>query len=186
MLLALVGVTGVGKSYYKELIESELGFKRVNTIRTRAIRQGEVLGQSGLFFTKEELDKYEAEGKIAYRFSAFGGEYAYLKDEIYSDEDYVFEMHYTTIYDWKKVRPDIKTIYLLPNDMEKARQMVRERHLDAEKEAERLQEMDEHYSRYMSDENLRKQFDYVIYNNYNQKSTDELFQLIKKMKGENN
>ena len=186
MLLALVGVTGVGKSYYKELIVSELGFKRVNTIRTRTIRQGEISGKTGLFFTKEELDKYEKDGKIGYRFSVFGGEYAYLKDEIFSDEDYVFEMHYTTIYDWKKVRPDIKTIYILPKDMEMARQMVRKRHLPPEKEKERLQEMDEHYNRYINDENLRNQFDYVIYNNYDLESTNELLELIRKMKGEKN
>ena len=32
MLLALVGITGVGKSYYKELIQEQLGFKNFQEI----------------------------------------------------------------------------------------------------------------------------------------------------------
>ena len=41
MLLALVGVTGVGKSYYKEKIVENFDFEKVNTIRTREKRVGE-------------------------------------------------------------------------------------------------------------------------------------------------
>ena len=102
MLLALVGVTGVGKSYYKDLLVDQLNFKKVNTIRTRKKRPGEESGKAGLFMTSEEIDTLESQGKIAYRFKVFGGEYAYLADEIFSKDDMVFEMHYTTIYDWKK------------------------------------------------------------------------------------
>ena len=66
MLLALVGVTGVGKSYYKEKIVTRLNFKKVNTIRTREIRKGEINGVSGLFMTKEEVNTMlEKSSKIA-------------------------------------------------------------------------------------------------------------------------
>ena len=41
MLLALSGVTGVGKSYFKDRIVEELNFNKVNTIRTRQMRKGE-------------------------------------------------------------------------------------------------------------------------------------------------
>ena len=118
MLIALVGVTGVGKSYYKEKIVEELNFKKVNTIRTRKIRKNEINGTSGLFLSSEELDELEKQGKLAYRFSVFGGEYAYLKEEIFTKENMIFEMHYTTIFDWKRIVPDIKTIYILPNDID--------------------------------------------------------------------
>ena len=121
MLVALAGVTGVGKSYFKDRIVENLGFKQVNTIRTREKRKGEENGKTGLFMTKEEVDELENQDKIAYRFGVFGGEYAYLKDEIYSEDDYIFEMHYTTIDDWKKVRKDIVAIYILPTDLNKAK-----------------------------------------------------------------
>ena len=117
MLLALSGITGVGKSFYAEEIAKKLDFKKVHTIRTRTMRIGEQNGKTGLFMTHEELQKLKDDGKIAYDFDVFGGIYAYKKDEILSNENYVFEMYYTTIQDWKRIRPDIVTIYILPNDI---------------------------------------------------------------------
>ena len=57
MLVALAGVTGVGKSYFKDRIVENLGFKQVNTIRTREKRKGEENGKTGLFMSKEEVDE---------------------------------------------------------------------------------------------------------------------------------
>lgn len=181
MLLALVGVTGVGKTYYKNKIAEELNFKNVHTIRTRKKRVGEESGKIGLFMTEDEVDKLDSEGKIAYKFKVFGGEYAYLAEEIFSKDNMVFEMHYTTIYDWKKIRPDIKTIYILPKDIEMAKNKTKERNLEPEKEKERLAEIDEHYNKIMSDENLRNQFDYIVYNNYDEDSEKEIINIVKKI-----
>ena len=181
MLLALAGVTGVGKTYYKNRIAEELNFKNVNTIRTRKKRAGEETKKTGLFMTEEEVDKLDAEGKIAYKFKVFGGEYAYLAKEIFSKENMVFEMHYTTIYDWKKIRPDIKTIYILPKNIEIAKDKTRERNLEPEKEKERLEEIEEQYNRIMTDEALRSQFDYIVYNNYDEASEKDILNIVKNM-----
>ena len=132
--------------------------------------------------TLKELDKLEDQGKIAYRFRAFGGEYAYLADEVYSADDYVMEMHYTTIDDWKKVRPDIKTIYILPTDINIAIQKTKERNLPPEKEKERIEELKEQYNSFLGDENLRKKFDFCIYNNYDKESEEKVIEIIKKIK----
>lgn len=129
--------------------------------------------------TTEELNKIEEQGKIAYRFKVFGGEYAYLTDEVYSKDNYVMEMHYTTIDDWKKVKPDIKTIYILPNDINIAIQKTKERNLPPEKEFERIKEIKEQYNRFLNDEDLRKKFNYCIYNNYDQKSEEQIIDIIK-------
>lgn len=181
MLLALVGVTGVGKSYYKEKIVENFNFEKVNTIRTREKRVGEENGKTGLFMTKEELEQLKAQGKIAYDFDVFGGTYAYLKDEIFSEKNMVFEMHYTTIEDWKKVRPDIKTIYILPKDIEIAKEQARKRNLSKEKEEERIKEIDEHYNRISTDDNLRNMFDYIVYNNYNEDSEKQIMKLVEEL-----
>ena len=82
MLLALSGVTGIGKSYFKERLVEELNFHKVNTIRTRSIRIGEKNGVDGIFITDSELDELKKQNKIVYDFKVFGGRYAYLKDEI--------------------------------------------------------------------------------------------------------
>lgn len=178
MLLALVGVTGVGKSYYVEQVSKKLNFNKVHTIRTRKPRLGE---DPKYFISSEELEKMNDEGKIAYKFKVFGGEYGYLKDEIFSEKNMVFEMHYTTIYDWKKVRPDIKTIYILPTDLELAKQKTKNRNLSKEKEIERLNEIDEHYNLINSDDSLRNQFDYFFYNNYDEESEKKFLELVNKM-----
>lgn len=181
MLLALVGVTGVGKSYYKDKIVECFNFEKVNTIRTRAKRLGEENNKSGLFMSKDELEVLESQGKLAYSFDVFGGTYAYLKDEIFSNKNKVFEMHYTTISDWKKIRPDIKTIYILPKNLETAKQKTRNRNLDKEKEIERIKEIDEHYAKITTDKKLRNMFDYVVYNNYDETSEKEILNIVKEL-----
>ena len=164
-----------GKTFFMEEICNKLNFKKVNTIRTRKPRAGE---NSKYFMTDDELNKLYEDGKIAYKFNVFGGQYGYLKDEIFSKDDMVFEMHYTTIYDWKKVRPDIKTIYILPTDLEKAKNETKKRNLSKEKEIERLNEIDEHYNRINSDKKLHNEFDYFFYNNYDKESEQKLLNLV--------
>ncbi len=181
MLVALAGVTGIGKSYYVNKLVKERGFKKVRTIRTREKRKGEVDGRDGLFLSTAELDKLEEEGKIAYRFSVFGGEYAYLKEDIFSKENMVFEMHYTTIRDWKALAPEIKTIYLIPKDLEKAKDKTRQRNLSEEKLAERLNEIDEHYNTFMNNKSLQDLFDVKVYNNYDIESDNNLMAEVDKL-----
>lgn len=179
MLLAFVGITGIGKSYFAEELSQKLGFEKVHTIRTREKRAGEENGKNGYFMSEDELKRLKEQGKIAYDFKVFGGTYGYLKEEIFSEKKYVFEMHYTTISDWKRVRPDIVTIYLLPTDINIAIQKIKERNLSKEKEKYRIEEVKEHYNRFMGDKELQKQFDYIVYNNYDEKSRDNIIELVK-------
>ena len=181
MLLALSGITGVGKSYFSEEIEKNLNFKKVHTIRTREMRPGEQNGKTGIFMSEEELEQMKKEGKIIYNFEVFGGMYAYQKNEILSNENYVFEMHYTTIQDWKKIRPDIVTIYLIPRNINIALQKIKDRNLTKEKEEERTKEMLEQYNKFINDKDLKNMFDYIIYNDYNEKTKSEIIELIRKI-----
>ena len=181
MILALAGVTGVGKSFFKDKLVEKLDFKKVNTIRTRERRKNEKNGIDGIFMSKEELDECEKEGKIAYRFSVFGGEYGYLKEEIFSDDNMIFEMHYTTIDDWKKVREDIVAIYILPVDLDQAKEQTLKRGLSKEKEEERLREIDLQYNYFVKDKGLQDKFDYVFYNNFDEESENKLIKLVKEI-----
>lgn len=181
MLLGLVGVSGVGKTYFKEKIVEELGFEKVNTIRTRKKRDEEQEGKVGFFKTEDELNKLNNEGKIIYQFKVFGGIYAYLKEEIMNEKNMIFEMHYTMIDDWKKIRPDIKTIYILPKNMEIAKQKVIERETNTEKLNERINEMTEHYNNICYNEEWRGKFDYIVYNNYDEESEKQIIELVKRI-----
>lgn len=181
MLLAIAGITGVGKTYYVNKITEELNFEKVKTIRTREMRSGEKNGVTGLFMDYSELETLEKQEKIAYSFEVFGGKYAYLKEDIFSEKNMVFEIHYTTIYDWKKVRPDIRTIYIFPKDINVAKNKILERKLPEEKERERILEVEEHYNKMMTDNELRNMFDYIVYNEYNEESEKEIINIVKEI-----
>ena len=179
MLLAFSGITGVGKSYLSEQLSKELNFKKVHTIRTRKMRPGEINGKTGYFLTEEELEELKKQDKIIYCFKVFGGTYAYLKEEILSNDNYVFEMHYTMIEDWKILTPNIKTIYILPTDINMAIEKLKERNLSKEKEEERIEELKEQYNNFINDEKLQKSFDYIVYNNYDEQSKNKIISLVK-------
>lgn len=159
----------------------DFGFEKVHTIRTRPKRQNEIDGVDGYFMTSEKLDNLEKQGKIAYRFGVFGGEYAYLKDEIFSDKNHVFEMHYTTIDDWKKVRSDLKSIYIFPSDIKKAKIQIENRELSDEAETSRLNEIVEQYNFMINNNDFKNKFDYIFYNNYDIESENKLINLIYKL-----
>ena len=50
-----------------------------------------------------------------------------------------------------------------------------------EQEKERLEEIQEHYKTIMENEDLRKQFDYIVYNNYDKESEEKIINLVKEI-----
>ncbi len=98
----------------------------------------------------------------------------------------VFELHYNTILDFKKVCPNLRTIYILPENIEIAKEKTKERHLEHSTEVKRILEIDEHYNKIKNDENLRNQFDYFVYNNYDKRSEEDVINMVNKMLKEEN
>ena len=179
ILVAIAGITGIGKSYYKDKLVEKLGFEKVKILTTREPRIGEKNNDDKIFVSEEELNNFEKENKIFYKFDLLGVTYAYTKEDICSIKNTVFEMHYWTIKDFKRLCPEIKTIYLFPKDVNIAKEMLKKRKLKLEVEQKRLKEIDEHLKRINSDKELLGLFDYVLYNNYDKKSEDELINLVK-------
>ena len=143
-----------------------------------------VPGSEGLIKNKEEA--IELAEKIKYpvilKASAGGGgrgiRVAYSKEELFSDKNTVFELHYSTIFDLKKICPSLCAIYLMPKDINKAKEKTIQRKLPKDVEKKRLAEIDEHYNNVTSDEKLRNMFDYIIYNNYDKQSEDKILKLV--------
>jgi len=179
MLIALFGVTGVGKSFYKDQICEKLKFEKLTTIRTRKPRAGEMVDKSCMFVSTEELDEMEQTGKIGYRFGVFSSEYAYLKNEIEAKNNRVFEMHYTQLEDWKEIAKDLITIYILPSDINKTKEKLHERNLAKEKEEIRLTEIEEQYNLVTCNPEMLKKFDYVFTNNYDENSAEDMIELVR-------
>lgn len=181
MLLALAGVTGIGKSYYKDRIVEKLGFEKIKIITTREIREKEKNNEDKIFVTPEELQILRNKNEIAYEFELTGNMYAYSKEALFSSKNTVFELHYDTIFDFKRLCPNLCSIYLMPKDIEIAKEKTRQRHLKPDMEKKRILEIDEHYRRITTDKNLRNMFDYTLYNNYDEKSEEEVINLVSKL-----
>ena len=185
ILLAIAGITGIGKSYYKDKIERELDFNKIKILTTRQKRNNEKNNEDKIFVTEEELLKLEKKGKIAYKFEMLGNWYAYTKEDLFSENNTVFELHYETIYDLKKICPNLKTIYLMPNDINVSKKMLKDRKLDEIVEKQRITEIEEHYNKITTDKDLIKMFDYVIYNNYDKKTDEDVINLVKNIMEQN-
>ena len=110
ILVAVAGITGIGKSYYKDRLVEKLGFEKIKILTTREPRSGEKNNEDKIFVSREELDRLEKNGEIAYRFELLGVDYAYTKEALFSKKNTVFEMHYWCIKDFKKICPEMKTI----------------------------------------------------------------------------
>lgn len=179
MLLGIAGVTGIGKSYYKDLLVKELNFEKVRIITTREIRKGEKNNEDKVFLTEVQLQKLREEGKIAYEFKLAGNTYAYTKEELFSNNNMVCELHYATLTDFKRICPNLKTLYLLPRNIQDPISKLKERNLKPEAEYARRIELEEHYHKIMTDEGLKTKFDYMMQNDYNKETDEKVINLIK-------
>lgn len=179
MIVTLSGITGTGKSFFKDAISKELGFKNLVIVTTRKLRNGEIAGVDKEFVSDEDFDKLVKENKITANFEFLGAKYGYKKELLESDENLVTEVHYNRIYDIKKHALNIFSIYIIPYDVKRAKKELKNRNLPKEAEDARLQEIDEHIKEYSKNEDLRKQFDYEFINDYTEKSKNKLIEIIK-------
>ena len=77
MIVTLSGITGTGKSFFKDAISKELGFKNLAIVTTRNKRKNEVDGIDKEFVNDEQLNELKKQGKIAFDFEFLGAKYAY-------------------------------------------------------------------------------------------------------------
>lgn len=180
MIVTLSGVTGTGKSFFKNAIAEKLKFKNLVIVTTRDKRQGEIDGIDKEFVSEDEFQDLKNKDKIVVDFEFLGSKYAYRKKELNSEDDQVTEVHYSTIYEMKKYAKNIFSIYIIPKDLERAKQELKKRKLDPEIEKDRLKEIDEHIEEYKQNKELQKQFDYVFVNDYSERAKNNLLKIIEK------
>lgn len=179
MIVTLSGITGTGKSFFKDAISKELRFKNLVIVTTRKPRNGEIAGIDKEFVSDEEFDELVNENKVTANFEFLGAKYGYKKELLESDENLVTEVHYSTIYDIKKHAPNIFAIYIKPNDIQRAKAELKNRELPKDMEQARINEIDEHILEYSKNEDLRKQFDLEFVNDYTDISKNKLIEIIK-------
>ena len=121
MIVTLSGITGTGKSFFKDAISKELNFKNLAIVTTRNKRKNEVNGIDKEFVSEEEFEKLVKNKEVVVDFEFLGAKYGYRKEKLESSENQVTEVHYSTIYEIKKHTPNIFSIYIIPKDIERAK-----------------------------------------------------------------
>lgn len=186
MIITLSGVTGTGKSFFKNAISKELNFKNLAIVTTREKRANEINGIDKEFVTNSQFEQLVQDDAFFMNFEFLGAKYAYRKDSIQLNENYVTEVHYNTIYEFKKNASKVFSIYLIPHDIERAKIELQKRNLPTKAEIKRLQEIEEQMEEYTNNIELQKQFDYVFTNDYSEESKEKLLKVVKeKMQEEN-
>lgn len=185
MLLGIAGVSGIGKSYYKDYIAHQLGFETVKIITDRPPRPGEQNGVDKIFMTTAELQRARERGDIAYAAEMCGHLYAYSKSELASSlsRNLIMEVHYSTIFDLKKVAPHLRTVYLTNPDLDLPKSKVRARGLAPDAEATRLAEIDEHHEHITTHPELLAAFDFRLENHYDPASDHAFLRLVQSLLG---
>ena len=162
MIITLSGVTGTGKSFFKNAISKELNFKNLAIVTTRPKRENEVNGIDKEFVTDSQFNQLAQNNVFFMNFEFLGAQYAYRKDKIHPGENYVTEVHYNTIYEFKKNASKVFSIYLIPYDVERAKLELKKRNLPKQNEIKRIQEIEEQMEEYSNNIELQKQFDMFL------------------------
>lgn len=185
MIVTLSGITGIGKSFFKNVIVDELKFKNMVIVTTRPKRKNEINGIDKNFVSDDDFEELRHNKKIAVDFEFLGAKYGYKIEDLQSDENQVTEVHYNTIYDFKKKAKNVFAIYMIPSDFERAKKELLKRELPKDVEEKRLKEIEEHIKEFNSNKELQKQFDYIFINDYTENSKNKLLDIIRqKLKGE--
>ncbi len=179
MVITISGVTGVGKSYLKNQIEKRLNIQAQVIVTTRQKRKDEIEGKDKNFVTVQQFEELKRKKDIILTFEYLGNQYGYDKKQMESIEDSVVELHYSSIYQLKKEIADTFSIYMIPKDIEIAKQKLRERKLPHEVEEKRIKEIEEHIKVFKEDKNLRQQFNYIFFNDYTDESIKNVISIVK-------
>ena len=113
-------------------------------------------------------------------FEFLGNKYGYSTKDMQAIDNSIVELHYSIIYQLKKEVKNTFSIYMIPKDIEIAKEQLRKRNLPKEIEKCRLKEIEDHMNNFIENQELRNQFDYILYNDYTQKSVEKVIEVIKK------
>ena len=144
MIVTISGITGIGKSFFKNVIVQELQFENLVIITTRPKRKNEIDGIDKIFVTDEEFEQLKKRKEILVDFEFLGSKYAYKKLDLASNKNQVTEVNFSTIYVFSNFEKYLFSIYIVPSNIEKAIVELKKRELPKEVEQNRIREINQH------------------------------------------
>lgn len=181
MIITLSGITGCGKSYYKNFIKEKVNAENMVIYTTRKKREKEINGIDKNFVTKEQFEELEKKQEFFASYDFLGEKYGYGKKYINDNKLSVTELHYEWIKEFKKKAENVYSIYIVPTNIEEPIRQLKKRNLPQEIEEKRLKEIQEHILKIKNNQDLKNQFDITFYNDYTKKSDEDMIKILNKI-----
>ncbi len=182
MVIGFIGATGSGKSYFSKKIANrfnkDYGTEYMALISTREPRHGENNNSDKIFVSREQFRQLENKGLISGSFEMLGYLYGYETEKLKSNNIYITEVQYDQIDIFRQAVNNTLLIYLMPIDIETAKEMLRRRKLPQETQEARITDIDEHIKKFY-DKNLAKEYDYVVINDYTEGTLDSVADIVR-------
>lgn len=172
MIIGLVGISGVGKTYMKnKILENCDNCESLVAITTRACRTNEINGKDKYFLSEEE---FEAESEnIDVITQMYGAKYGFWKKELSKNNIQIVELYYKDIPKIKKY--NVKTILIIPSNIRKTFAVLLNRYGLSKKLFERIC-TDCWIFMYLLF--YKRRFDYTVKNDYTEKGIKCLKQIV--------
>lgn len=175
MIFALIGISGVGKSYLANYVLSKCnGVKKLTAVTTRKKRENERDGIDKYFLSYEQFEA-EKERLILIR-KMYGEYYGFWKKDITVEENLVVELFYKDYLSIKECYP-VKGIYIWTLENEHRKNLLKNRY--ANKTDFLTREIIDIYNNYYHKKMLKSgAFDFDICNYYTEESKNNLVRII--------
>jgi len=181
MIITLSGVTGAGKSYYKNLLVNAKQIENMVIYTTREKRATEIDKIDKNFVNTKEFNQLVKNKEVFANYELLGEKYGYSKKYLNEKNISVTELHYEWVPDFKEKVNNIYSIYIVPKNIEIAKQELKKRNLPLSVEQKRLAEMEEQIIKIENDKKLQENFDIVFNNDYTKDSDIKMLQLIENL-----
>ena len=170
-IVTLSGISGIGKSYLKTYILSNMSnFQSLISVTTRKPREKEKNGIDKFFYSLEEFEREMKQDKFRTVNKVFGNWYAYKESQIKLCDcgvNLITELFYKNVHEFKTEFPNTLSVYVIPNNVEETKKKLKLRNLNLDDLSKRVKEIDDELAFFY---NNRELFDIVITNDYTEKS----------------
>lgn len=185
ILVVVSGLSGAGKgTICKRLLEKYPEYVLSVSATSRKPRSGEVNGQDYFFVSKEHFEEMIAHGQLLeycqYVENYYGTPKEWVLKQLEEGKDIILEIELQGAFKVRDQYPEAVLIFVLPPDMDELKRRLITRGTETEEEIEkRLLRANEEME-------FVSQYDYVIVNDFVEKSVDMLHNIVRseKEKGE--
>ena len=173
LLLVISGPSGAGKgTICKELLKSDDETKLSISATTRKPRTGEKEGVNYYYKTKEEFESMIAEGEFLEYAQIYDNYYGTPKKAIFHEldkgNDVILEIEMQGAMQIKKAYPEAVFIFILPPSLVELKNRI------VGRGTETIEQIEKRFGSAYSEIKLIGDYDYFIFNNVVEKSSEEI------------